>query len=130
MLIKILSALKPWSLAILICYVAALTFGSLGSADKMPELGSSFDDKIYHLIAYGVFTLLVYNYFSFKGVNYKIYYTAAAVILYGIIIEVLQYALTTNRTLDAFDVLANSLGVLIASVALLVRQQMKLKMSA
>ena len=130
MLIKILLALKRWSLPIVVCYTLALTFGSLGNTGGMPELGSNFDDKIYHFIAYLLFTILVYSYFSFKGVNHKIYYAAAAVIAYGIIIEILQHGLTTNRTLDPLDVVANSLGVLTASVALLVRRQMQLKMSA
>ena len=37
-------------------------------------------------------------------------------IVYGIVIEVLQYVLTENRTADFFDVLANSLGAILAFV--------------
>ncbi len=96
----------------------------------MPELGSSYDDKIYHFIAYSMFTILAYNYFSYKQKKHKILYAAVFVIVYGIVIEVLQHVLTSNRTLDAYDVLANSLGVLLAVIALVLRKRMNLKMNA
>ncbi len=108
----------------------ALTIGSLVKTGGMPELGSNYDDKIYHFIAYALFTILVYNYFSYKNISNKIFYSAVFVIIYGIIIEILQHVVTTDRTLDAKDVLANSLGVLIAVSMLLIRKRRKLKMSA
>lgn len=96
----------------------------------MPELGFSYDDKIYHFIAYSMFTILAYNYFSYKQKKHKILYAAVFVIVYGIVIEVAQHVLTSNRTLDAYDVLANSLGVLLAVIALVLRKRMNLKMNA
>ena len=122
--------LKKWSLILVIGYATALTIGSLINTGGMPELGSSYDDKIYHFIAYSMFTILAYNYFSYKQKKHKIVYAAVFVIVYGIVIEVLQHVLTSNRTLDAYDVLANSLGVLLAVIALVIRKRMNLKMNA
>jgi len=122
--------LKKWSLILVIGYATALTIGSLINTGGMPELGSSYDDKIYHFIAYSMFTILAYNYFSYKQKKHKILYAAVFVIVYGIVIEVLQHVLTSNRTLDAYDVLANSLGVLLAVIALVLRKRMNLKMNA
>ncbi|WP_051605421.1 VanZ family protein [Sediminibacter sp. Hel_I_10] len=125
-----LLVLKKWSLILVIGYATALTIGSLINTGGMPELGSSYDDKIYHFIAYSMFTILAYNYFSYKQKKHKILYAAVFVIVYGIVIEVLQHVLTSNRTLDAYDVLANSLGVLLAVIALVLRKRMNLKMNA
>lgn len=69
-------------------------------------------DKAYHSFAY--FVLASAWLFSFyKKPNYK-YIIVISCILFGIIIELLQSNLTIYRTGDIIDVLANTLGVLIA----------------
>ncbi|MEM6517464.1 MAG: VanZ family protein [Bacteroidota bacterium] len=130
MLTKSLLVLKKYAFLILFVYASLLTAGSLSNTGGMPELGSNFDDKIYHFFAYTIFTFLTYNFLSRKNINYKITYSAITVLLYGIIIEVLQHVLTANRTLDAIDVLANFLGILSAVFMLLLRQRIFLKMNA
>jgi hypothetical protein len=79
---------------------------------KMPEGGvSSFGniDKLYHTTAY--FTLSILWLFSFyKKPNLK-YIIISLCIVYGIIIEVLQATVTTYRSGDFKDILANTLGV-------------------
>ncbi|WP_298904467.1 VanZ family protein [uncultured Psychroserpens sp.] len=127
MITKLLLALKKWALPVVILYALALTIGSLATIGDFPSLGSSFDDKIYHFLAYFVFALLVFNYCNTKQMRNAIVISAIVVILYGIIIEVLQNLITSYRTLDVYDALANSLGVLFATVVLKFRNKLKLK---
>ena len=130
MLTKSLSVLKKWSLPLFVVYTIALTLGSLINTGGMPNLGSEFDDKIYHLIAYAIFTILSYNYLLLKPIKHKLFYASLFAIVYGIIIEILQRVLTDNRTLDAIDVLANIIGVLLAVTILLIGRRIILKMNA
>jgi len=79
---------------------------------KMPKEGISSlgnIDKLYHITAY--FSLSIFWLFSFyKKVNLK-YIIISICIIYGIIIEVLQATVTTYRSGDFKDILANTLGV-------------------
>jgi VanZ family protein len=81
---------------------------------KMPEPGIKVAniDKGYHGFAY--FTLTIAWLLTFYKKPNKKYVIAISCIIFGIIIEVLQASLTVYRTGDYFDVLANSLGVLLA----------------
>lgn len=116
-------ALKKWALPILIVYALALTIGSLAHVGGIPSLGSSFDDKIYHFVAYFLFTVLVYNYCREKKGKHIILISAISVIVYGIIIEVLQHVMTSYRTLDIYDALANALGVVFATLIISFRNK-------
>ncbi|MFT4781000.1 MAG: VanZ family protein [Psychroserpens sp.] len=127
MITKLLLALKKWALPILVLYALALTIGSLAQIGDIPSLGSSFDDKIYHVIAYFFFTVLVYNSCKRRTVVYAILISAICVILYGIVIEVLQQVLTSYRTLDIYDVMANALGVAFAALIIGLKNKLKLK---
>ena len=85
----------------------------------VPELGIS--DKVMHGGAYFGLGLLwlfyvIYNY-DFKNLIVKILIVCGASIVFGIFIEVLQDRLTSYRELDFFDILANSIGVIIAGIA-------------
>ncbi|TXD82445.1 VanZ family protein [Subsaximicrobium wynnwilliamsii] len=130
MLTKILLALKKWALPLLVLYAFALTAGSLVNTGGMPDLGSSFDDKIYHAVAYSIFTILIYNVLKLKNFESRIFIAVVAVLVYGIIIEVLQYLLTTYRTLDGYDILANSIGAILGMLLLWMRKEVKLKKNA
>ncbi|WP_298894135.1 VanZ family protein [uncultured Psychroserpens sp.] len=127
MITKLLLALKKWALPIVIAYAIALTIGSLVHIGSIPSLGFSFDDKIYHFLAYFVFTILVFNYFNTKQIHRAILISACIVVVYGIIIEVLQNMITSYRTLDVYDVVANALGVVFATLGLKFRNKLKLK---
>lgn len=127
MITKLLLVLKKWALPILLLYASALTIGSLVHVSGIPSLGYSFDDKIYHLTAYFLFTILVYNFCKEIQLVYALLISAASVIIYGIIIEVLQEVMTSYRTLDVYDALANTLGVVFATVIIRFRNKLKLK---
>lgn len=103
-----------------------VTFSSLFSFEGM-QMGSfslhiPHMDKIVHFVFYSVMVFTGYfaikdelkNRFLSKEILSGIVLFA---IVYGIIIEVLQYVFTTNRHGDIWDVLANSLGAIIGSFA-------------
>lgn len=119
--------LKRWSLPILLVYSVALTIGSLGNVSSIPKLGSSFDDKIYHFLAYAILTLLLYNYIVTTSVKQKFLIPAIIAVIYGIIIEGLQSVLTDFRTPDYYDVIANTIGVVFTIMLLRLKNKLKLK---
>ena len=83
---------------------------------KLPDFDIKVNniDKVYHLIAY--YTLGITWLFAFyKLPKYKTVIIISC-ILFGIIIELLQYLLTNYRTADYIDAIANSLGVLLALI--------------
>lgn len=115
---KLLLAVNRWSLPILLVYLISLTIGSLGNVSAVPSLGFSFDDKIYHFLAYAVLTALLFNYLLTINLKSKIVISAVFAIIYGIIIEALQAILTDFRTPDYYDALANMLGALVVMILL------------
>ncbi|MFL0354150.1 VanZ family protein [Xanthomarina sp. GH4-25] len=87
--------------------------------DNVEEIIPSFSDKIFHFLAYILFTGLWFNTFFYKFRNNKNQSIIRSVIvsaLFGIIIEVLQLLITTSRSFDVKDILANLLGILIAAI--------------
>ena len=99
-------------IAILIAItIAALSLIKLG---KQPISFSNID-KVEHAIAYCFLTLswLFAIKKAKKNTNTKIIIVASC-IFYGIIIELLQATITTYRTADVFDMMANSVGALTA----------------
>lgn len=93
-----------------IAYTLALVIASLISLNGVPSLGSTFDDKIYHVIAYlGLSFLWVYYFKPFKT-KYIPFVIFLAVALFGYILEVLQYFVNPNRIYDTYDIIANSIG--------------------
>ena len=79
----------------------------------------NFTDKIVHFGAYFVLTFLWGRYFllanSAKSTNRILFYVALGVLFYGIIIEVLQSTVTKNRSGELADIVANVLGIVVAS---------------
>ncbi len=69
-------------------------------------------DKAYHSIAY--FALGITWLFAYYKKPEKKYFIVICCIVFGIIIEVLQSSLTSYRTGDYVDAIANSCGVLLA----------------
>lgn len=118
---------KKLALALAIGYTLFITIMSLISLNNIPKLGSSFDDKIYHFGAYGLFVLAWYNFFEKTTSKYKILISASIAFAYGIIVEIIQGTFTTYRTEDIADVYANSFGVLMAVVFVIIYRKIKLK---
>ena len=68
-------------------------------------------DKFGHLIAYACLGI-AWFYYGFKH-NKKIGYIFILLVVYGIILEALQGALTSYREPDFYDILANTIGVFV-----------------
>lgn len=120
--------LKRFALILWFLYIFALTILSLGNVSQMPNLGSSFDDKVYHTLAYFLFTLLTFNILRTKIKTHIVLYSATISVIYGIIIEVLQSVLTEYRVSDFYDVIANCIGVGLAILVINIKKT-KIKMN-
>ena len=122
--------LKKGLFLVTMAYTVALTVVCLVNINKFPKVEISFFDKIFHSITYLVLTLLWFNtfFFNFKYTRSKaLLYAAGFSFVFGIIIEVLQGTLTANRSADIYDVLANSLGVLLAGLFIKLKRKIAIK---
>ena len=86
---------------------------------KVSVVGFDPTDKMLHAGAYLFLAVLWKLYFVFKQPDFQRYtsnllWVAFASFLFGMLIEVLQGTLTSYRTPDWWDVLANSTGVVLA----------------
>lgn len=116
---------------IAIFYTIALTLGSLIRPVKIIENPISNLDKLLHAGAYFGLTALWIFWVLFKRSSKtkitslkKLWKTVAGIsitaVFYGVLIEVLQGTLTSYRTPDVWDILANSTGSVLALVGSLV----------
>jgi len=122
--------LKRIPLALTIIYSTALAYVSLVKLNDVPDIGVSFGDKIFHFLAYSILTFLWFGTFFFNF-NLKkrraITYSVIISIMFGIIVEVLQDQLTTYRSMDIYDVLANTFGVLLALLIIVLKRNFDVK---
>ncbi|MFD2726601.1 VanZ family protein [Hyunsoonleella rubra] len=122
--------LKTYSLFLAVPYTIALMVGSLMSLKNMPDTGVDYADKIFHFLAYAILCflwVLVFHFTLQKPLKKAVLFGAGFAILFGIIIEVLQGTLTKERSLDAYDAIANSLGALTTSAIILLKGKLGLK---
>ncbi len=111
--IKTLLADKALYIAILVTISIAVLSLIKFHPKEIPILTVS--DKVYHGIAYFVLMLSwLYSFYKTENFNQKIKYLILGCFIYGIIIEVLQTTITSYRTASYLDVLANSIGILLA----------------
>lgn len=107
------------SLYIALMYTFSLLVVSLMKTTNMPKPTFNNADKVFHCVAYFGLSLCWYlQYFSRKNINIlkrkPLLIICLLTTAFGIFIEVLQGVFTTYRSIDAFDVLANTTGVLAA----------------
>jgi VanZ family protein len=96
-----------------IVYTIVLIILSLISLDGMPSLGSSFDDKIYHVVAYTGLALLWVFYFKPFRTKYIPFIVCVTAAFLGFVLELLQFFVNPNRSYDTFDLIANTIGAII-----------------
>ena len=87
---------------------------------KVPVKGLSvpFSDKTYHTIAYFFLTLSwLYTFVKKVNIISVVWYVLLGCFIYGTIIEVLQGTITPYRTASYLDIVANSVGIIIATLA-------------
>jgi VanZ family protein len=112
---QLLSEHKFFFLAIF--WTILITTLSLITIERVPSFAITLQhkDKVVHFVFYFVFVIAWNLSLMQKIKKFKVKVLSIAIV-YGIVIEVLQYVLTENRTADFFDVLANSLGAILAFV--------------
>jgi len=95
----------------------SILFGSLVKSEFIVVESISVSDKTYHLIAYFLL-MLSWLYAFFKKEKFQEYvkYIILGCFIFGIIIEILQGIITSYRTASYLDILANTIGVLLAVV--------------
>jgi glycopeptide antibiotics resistance protein len=113
MITKLLSTLRRFALPLLIFYVLLITGLSLISLPSLPEINTGYDDKIYHGLAYAVYVVILFNYLEKLNIQNAIWFACISCFIYGIVIEMLQEVLNTNRTFDVLDMVANGVGIII-----------------
>lgn len=118
MLTDIKKLLERNALFIAIAVTVIIAVLSLSAVPKLNmELGIKSGDKYLHFFAYFVLSSLWY--FALKNkISEKVFkiFVPLGLILYGIILEGLQSGLTTYRTGDIYDAIANSAGVIVALI--------------
>jgi VanZ family protein len=98
-------------------FTIAIAVGSLISLKSGLGIGVQVSDKILHAGSYFLLTtswLLAYGVKS--GPLKSTMLIALAVFIYGIIIEILQGALTDYRQADLYDVFANFSGIAVGTI--------------
>ena len=116
---KLLLVLKKVYLFLAIVLSGLIVFVSLKEEiDFGPDI-FNLTDKIVHFGAYLVLTFLWSRYFvlskSSFSTNRVLLFVALGLLFYGIIIEVLQSTITKNRSGEFADIMANVLGIVVAS---------------
>lgn len=84
-------------------------------------------DKVIHATIYGAFTvLLIRGYLRSNPMSWKkITYLLLAILIYSIIIEMIQLFLTSYRTGEVLDVLANMVGILLGAAVVIIYRKVK-----
>lgn len=119
------SLVRRGVLLVAIGYTIALTIGSLIKPVQFVVNPFRFMDKLLHAGAYfgltllWIFAFVIFNWIFIRRRRLSSTWRAIMVvsliaIVYGIIIEILQGTMTSYRTPDAWDILANTTGVLLA----------------
>lgn len=97
----------PW-VALWVAAILGVFWVCLGPPPEIPELPSGAD-KVEHFLAYFLLAAGAVQLFATRR---ALLASAGGLVLMGLLIEVLQGALTSNRMADPYDALANTLGVL------------------
>ena len=118
---------KNHYLIVAIIYAAALASILLVPNDGLPYFGTSYEDKIYHLLAYGLLCFLWTKVFLLYEIKRAILLALLFSIIYGTIIEVLQGYLTDTRRSSVGDSIANGVGAILVSLFFTVKRKTSVK---
>ena len=117
MLKPIKSLLENNAIYIAVFFTICILFGSLVKSEFIVVESISVSDKTYHLIAYFLLMLSwLYAFFKREKFEENVKYIILGCFIFGIIIEILQGVTTSYRTASYLDIVANTIGVLLAVV--------------
>lgn len=115
MLKPIKSLLENNAIYIAVFFTISILAGSLIRSEFIVVKSISTSDKIYHLIAYFLLMLSwLYAFFKKEKFQKNVKYIILGCFIFGIIIEILQEVITSYRTASYLDIIANTIGVLLA----------------
>lgn len=115
MLKPIKSLLENNAIYIAVFFTISILAGSLIRSEFIVVKSISTSDKIYHLIAYFLLMLSwLYAFFKKEKFQKNVKYIILGCFIFGIIIEILQEVITSYRTASYLDIIANTVGVLLA----------------
>ena len=127
MTIKPLLVHRKLLLFVALVYTVALIITTFINLKGVPSLGSSFDDKIYHFIAYFGLAVLWVTYLQPYEKKQRLNIVLVCLLLFGIVLELIQHKLNPNRTFDVYDLTANCLGILLGTLIAIKLDIIKLK---
>ena len=117
MLKPIKSLLENNAIYIAVFITISILFGSLVKSEFIVVESISVSDKTYHLIAYFLLMLSwLYAFLKKEKFQEHVKYIILGCFVFGIIIEILQGIITSYRTASYLDILANTIGFLLAVV--------------
>ena len=123
MLTHIKHLLERNAYTIAIVFTIFISITSLVSLKGMKtiSIGIHNFDKLAHFISYFLLTLSWFYATQHHVSKARLQkFLVVILIVYGIIIEAIQGGMTTHRQADIFDILANSIGVLLAAALLII----------
>lgn len=94
---------------------------SLWPSEQMPRVNWRYIDKIVHFVMYGILAIAWMYAFSRQYDFQERRYTYATLTIllaaiFGTIVEILQYFITSGRNFESQDILANIIGSLAAAI--------------
>lgn len=99
-----------WTIVVLYLSLAHFRTGSA------PRLSLPHTDKLVHFAMYFIYTFfLLWETKKHQKLRYKIIIVVYAT-AFGILMEILQYQLTTYRSSDIYDAIFNSLGAITMAI--------------
>lgn len=101
-----------------IAWTIIMLIGCLTPHDEIPSELTAWNDKSLHILIFAPFTML----WMLTGL--RMGYALVAGLLFGILIEILQYALPINRSADWKDVVADCIGTVLGVVLAIVWQRL------
>lgn len=118
------SLMVKYSGVIAVAYTLFIGWGSLIHVPEFVQEAPKNSDKAIHATAYFIFCMLWFLFLYFKGLKKRphknaLWIAALWSLFFGMVIEILQYDLTTYRTGDFYDMMANSTGVLLSVICVI-----------
>ncbi|HLS31835.1 MAG TPA: VanZ family protein [Flavobacteriaceae bacterium] len=110
-----------WLVLALIYTVGLLVVSLVKIESEGLSVNFKHADKIFHFGAYFGMTLIWHFYLFAKEKTNDLYpnlWICLSIIGFGIVVEIIQRDLTTYRGFEWLDILANTLGVIVASLFL------------
>jgi len=92
-------------------YAISLAAGSLLNINQAHQTNILIQDKLIHYLAYLILCLILFLYLKTHHKKNILSTCVSFSLIFGIILELLQPAMTTTRVFDPYDLIANALGV-------------------